>query len=132
MRAVAQVNNNIKLTTFWIVKALLAGVLIACTKTNEQRLILDGYCAIDTPSYAKDLVPVINKSCMPCHNAVQQQGGVELDSFSLVSGYVHLNTLLPSIRHDAGAMPMPSGSEKLDSCYIQLFELWAAQGTPDN
>lgn len=106
--------------------------LNSCKKLNEETLVQDAYCALDTISYNNHVKPIINQRCMPCHNGVNQSGGFILDNHTDLSSTATSGTLLGVIRHEAGYLEMPRDAQKMPDCEISVIEKWIAQGALNN
>lgn len=89
-----------------------------------------------TISFAEQVWPAINTSCVGCHNASLANGGVDLSSYNQVYTYattLRNNTpvLLGVIKQLSGFKAMPP-SGKFDDCTIRQIELWIEQGASYN
>lgn len=92
--------------------------------------------AIDAPvSYSKDIVPILEKRCVSCH----QEGGVApwaMDSYQMVSGWSRMmNEVLMTMRMPPGQIDPESLGDFVDVHYIADAEKvalvsWARSGAP--
>lgn len=111
----------------------------ACYYDNQEDLYnivrVEGeVVACDTlvVSYSQHLVDIIDLQCnAACHNAVDRQGNIILETYSQVKPYVDNGKFLSSIKHTGSAKPMPPSS-KLPACDISWIESWIAAGAPNN
>lgn len=78
--------------------------------------------------YAKEIAPLFTRSCVGCHNPSLPSGGVRLDTLELIKQTDASGKLMPSIRHDAGAKPMPPQGPKLSDCEISQITQWIKDG----
>lgn len=90
-------------------------------------------CVCDSTQYTYTLQiqPILNKSCVGCHKPSQLNGDINLSDYDHVKQTVISGTLLGSIRHEIGYVPMPPGT-KLSSCEIRLIEKWIENGALNN
>jgi hypothetical protein len=119
-----------------ILAGLLVVILYSCTKVNEEELALDAerqkLCDLDSVHFTEHVLPIISSKCMPCHDNTQASGGLTLVTYDDISFLALDGILLKSIKHEAGATPMPQGDEQLHECYISAIEKWTAQGALNN
>ena len=110
--------------------------LSSCYYDTEEELyptaVPAGNCDSIKGEYSAEVEPIINLQCRSCHNDGFASGGVNLQDYEDVKNSVLNGTLLKSIKHEAGASPMPQGAPKLDECDIVAFEKWAGAGAPNN
>ncbi len=105
-------------------------LLIACAPTGSVP---------EDPSYASDVQPLFNTSCVGCHGSGQQNGDYRLDSHTgvLGGGSDSVPNVIPGRpdssrlfgRLDEGTMP-PSGP--LDSTKVHTVRNWIDRGAKDN
>lgn len=121
------------LSRAWVLAALVPALLGGgCTSTHGPD---PGPCNDPTPStYAAVIAPIVAKNCLDCHGSTVYQtlgGGNDYSSyasFTRLSGAY----LLSSVRHAAGADPMPKGRAKLSDCDIARLQAWVDAGRPNN
>jgi hypothetical protein len=93
------------------------------------------------PSYSKEILPLLRRRCLSCHGAVQQEGGLRLDSLPAVhlggaSGSVlpdqigSLGSLLERVTSDDPSMKMPPKGGPLTKKELQLLSAWIDAGAP--
>lgn len=81
--------------------------------------------------FADKVAPILNGSCVGCHNSAGATAGIILDSYSQVKN--NATRILRSINHDPSLSPskrMPPAG-KLDSCSIRTIERWVNTGFPE-
>jgi len=104
-------------------------------KAEAERL-----AAIKTPTFDKDILPILNRRCVECHGKDKQKGKLRLDSFAEFSkgadgekiviagkpGESHFisRVLLP----DSDDERMPPKGNRLHKSVADLFARWVEQG----
>ncbi|HEY9176184.1 MAG TPA: c-type cytochrome domain-containing protein [Flavipsychrobacter sp.] len=83
-------------------------------------------------TYAAEIQPIFDKYCKGCHSGAAAQKGIMLDTYSGASAVVGTGRLLGAIRHEAGFVAMPYGSNKMSDCEITKIEKWVAAGAQNN
>jgi WD40 repeat protein len=117
------------------VSLLIAGVALISLHdgTLEHRVM-----AASTPSFTKDVVPILQKNCLACHSKVSHKSGLIVDSYeSLMKGGKHGQVIAP---HDAngsrivamleGSLDprMPLDDDPLRSSDIAIIRSWIDAG----
>jgi Fe-S-cluster-containing hydrogenase component 2 len=120
-----------KIFTFFVIAGFLFAIP-ACHFSNEEDLIPQDGCITDAISFSADVTPILQNSCVSCHNSSNPSGGVELDDYNGISAVAGNGSLSGSVNHKDGYSPMPQGMPKLDSCDIARIDAWIADGFPDN
>jgi hypothetical protein len=125
-----------------IMKALLLAVLIlsiqGCYYDNEEYLYPGtSNCNTEDMSYANDVWPVINSSCVGCHGGASPAGDIPLENYNDVAAAAAISpgnygSLYGAISHASGNSPMPKNSDKLSDCTISKIKAWIDQGALDN
>ncbi len=90
---------------------------------------IDSVCDTTNVTFARSVVPIFQKYCYGCHSSSNSSGGVDLTNFNQLSVLIGNGSLLGSIRHDAGFIPMPVGGNKLSKCEIETIAIWARDTT---
>jgi hypothetical protein len=81
-------------------------------------------------SYSKQIVPIIENRCFPCHGPSGADGNLTVHSnFSQVK---FRDNIVGNVNHAQGFNPMPKTGAKIPQCEIVKIEKWAAAGFPDN
>lgn len=89
-------------------------------------------CDTTAVTYSGSLLPLLNTTCVACHSGASPDGGVDLTTHANVVSAISYSNLMASIEHVAGAQAMPPAGNALSACQVQLFELWIADGMPNN
>lgn len=104
----------------------------ACYYDVEEELYPVNTCDTTSVTYAVTVQNIIQENCYVCHSAASQQGGVILEGYTALKGYVDSGQLLGAIKQNSGFSPMPQGQPKLDDCTILKVETWITGGALDN
>lgn len=106
----------------------------SCYYDNEETLYPGSTeCnPIANPSFATDVLPLLNSRCNTCHAGVSPSGSIKLDSHTEVLKYANDGSLKGSIKHSSGYSPMPKNGNKMTACQIGLIETWITQGALNN
>jgi hypothetical protein len=115
-------------------------VFAACTKDKAELIkpkpLSSGCDTSMNISYAKDIVPIMNKSCGAmdnnCHTSAAASGQVILDLQIGVNFIALDGRLLSSIIWDGKTSFMPKTGTKLPDCDINKIRKWINEGAPDN
>ncbi len=90
---------------------------------------VDTVCDTTQVTFASSVDPIFQNFCYGCHSSTNSSGGVDLTNFSQLFLLINNGSLLGSVRHDAGFIPMPVGGNKLSSCAIETIAIWARDTT---
>src|SRR5688500_309116 len=117
-----------------VILILLGLVAVSgCYYDNEEYLYptpaSGGGCDTTTVSFSQRLMPIINNSCITCHNASLPSGNVKLETYADVVANIDL--IIPAIDW-SGPFDMPQGGAKLPNCDIAAFVAWRDHGAQDN
>ena len=96
-----------------------------------------------TPSYAKDIQPILDGYCVECHGPGKSEKGLRLDSYGGVMaggerGAVVMafqpdhSYLVAVIEQRAVKEGMPKGGVRLSSDKVANIRAWIEQGAKDN
>jgi hypothetical protein len=127
----------IKVPRLFVAILLITG----CTYDNEQDLYPDLLCDTLDVTYSGKIVPILESNCYPCHsnaNAPIYASNLSFEGYANISGYLNLGSgngaarFVSIINHEAGFPQMPKNGPKLPKCTIRKFEIWIANGYPDN
>lgn len=103
--------------------------LSSCFYDNKEDLFqIDPDCDTSIIGYSGIIKPIIDNRCYACHATGIELGNVDLEDFTSLKTYVDNETLLKSIKHEAGISPMPQGAEKMPDCEISKIEKWITNG----
>lgn len=96
----------------------------------------NNYCTADCDTtqftFAAIIQPMINQSCVGCHNATLANAGVRLDSYEAIAAVASDGRLLGTISHASGFPPMPFNGAKLSDCKITQVRKWIEAGSQNN
>jgi dipeptidyl aminopeptidase/acylaminoacyl peptidase len=119
-----------------VVACLLAattGSMLYCILVAQPRVM-----AAATPSYSRDIAPILNKNCGSCHSSVQHKSGLILDNYdTLMRGGRHGHVILPHDPKGSRLMQMIEGeidpqmpleSDPLPSAEIAMLKSWIDAG----
>jgi hypothetical protein len=113
-----------------IIGALITWMISGCYYDVEEELYPQG-CNTEAVTYSNTVVPILQRECYTCHDALSQNGGVNLEGYNQFFTWVVNGKVLASIKHES-AFPMPDGLPKLDECTIAKIETWINAGAQDN
>lgn len=103
--------------------------LSSCTKTNVE----DEFpCSQVEIKYSTDIQPILDASCVSCHNTSSPAAGLDFSTFSDSEKTAKDGSLLGSIEHQANYTPMPLNSPKLNDCQILTIITWINEGSNNN
>lgn len=105
---------------------------LGCTNHNEEEYFGNNSCNTDNISYSETIFPIIENSCLSCHNSNNSSGGINLSNYESIKSSAQSGQLLGSIKHSSGYSPMPQFGEKLSECTIAQVEAWIEQGMKNN
>jgi hypothetical protein len=107
---------------------------VQCTFDNEDDFFDDDKdsCSTENVLFSAQVNPVMEASCISCHNSSNPSGGINLSGYEHVKSAAQSGMLLGSIRHDEGFSKMPQLGNKLPDCTIAQIEAWIAQGMKNN
>jgi hypothetical protein len=94
-----------------------------------------GTLAAADPSYINDIVPVLQKNCVGCHQGSMMSAGLDLTSYeAFKKGGKQGDGFAQTIRYLTGeAKPsMPLGQPMLKAEIIDKFKAWVKLGAPDD
>ena len=84
-------------------------------------------------SFAADILPLLDFHCNGCHAGGAPAAGLNLENHSEVAKSVLEGNLLERLSLPVSDMRMmPRGGEPLPECDISLFQVWTAEGAPNN
>ena len=104
----------------------------SCYVSNEEDLFINFNCNTEEISYEREVRPILANNCLVCHSAAANLGNITLQSHEDIIPYIQNGSLLGSIRHDSGFIPMPENTSRIDNCSISQIESWIEAGAPNN
>lgn len=111
---------------------MTAAYISSCYVGNEEDLFINFNCKTDEISYDREIKPILANNCLVCHSAAANLGNITLQTHADIIPYVQDGSLLGSIRHDAGYVPMPENTSRINACSISQIESWIQAGAPNN
>ncbi len=89
-------------------------------------------CDDSNVTFSGTVAPILNKSCIGCHNPNFVSGGIILTTHGGASAVANSGRLYGAISHASGFSPMPKSGNKLNACNIKLIKKWIDNGAPNN
>jgi len=125
-------NLIIKLKIFLF--SIMLVFFTSCTWHNEVEYFGDvtDSCSTANMSFAVDVNPIMQNSCISCHSSGYASGGVNLEGYDNIKPYAQSGELMKVIMHKPGVSPMPQNSDKLPDCTINKINAWVEQGIKNN
>jgi len=110
---------------------LLALLVVACSPKVAPTRSDTGKKSKNMPavSYATDIVPIMQRSCTPCHYPAQGGRKEPLDSYAAVSN--HIDEMIARVsmsKLNPKYMPYNGKKDALSPEEIELFKAWVAGG----
>lgn len=123
------------LTKRWIGITLFGIFLLpSCVWDSVEELYPDmADCDTTSVTFSNTIIPILSNNCFSCHsnlNAPSFGGGLSFEDHQDVARYSE--RIIGAVNHNEGFLAMPQGGDKLDPCSINLIEVWANAGAPDN
>lgn len=117
-----------------ILTVIFTALSVSCYYDTEESLYPDlGSCDTTNVTYSGSIVPLLDNNCLSCHAAgvaADKGGSIDLDGYQNV--FDNKDYILGSIKHQSPSKPMPKNAAKIKDCLIQQFEIWVADGAPNN
>jgi len=132
--------NQIKHPRFFAIPALLVVAVIVLTACGAPAPVaLPPHTPSATVSFSKDVLPILQNSCVNCHGGEKISKGLDLKTYAglmtgsqsgavIVSGNAANSMLVQSIQ--LGKMPKRGGP--LPAAQIQLIMDWVNAGAQNN
>jgi hypothetical protein len=102
---------------------------------GAQNLTCDpnaGQCDTTSMSFSADIRPILQNSCIGCHNVNNVNGGVTLDSYLGVQTIANNGSLVGAITSSGGFVAMPYNANPLSDCNISKIRNWVNEGAQNN
>ncbi len=102
---------------------------------GAQNLVCDpnaGMCDTTSMSFSIDVNPILQNSCIGCHNVNNVNGGVTLDSYIGVQTAANNGSLIGAITSSVGFVAMPYNANSLSDCNISKIRNWVNEGALNN
>lgn len=118
----------------FVLSCLLGTLLSSCAYEKTEDLIAP-QVVCNTPAivtYRLSIVPLLQRNCYSCHNAVLATDNVNLEDFTVLKKHINSGELMGNVKHLPGFHPMPDGGAKLSDCDIALLQSWVDAGALNN
>ncbi len=118
--------KSIQLKTVLFISVLLA--VAACSKKTAPVETKEPYTGPQI-SYLKDVAPLLERSCAPCHYPAKEGKKMPLDTYASVKG--ELTHVLERVQLDESSlkfMPFKKKKQSLSTEEIELLKNWARGG----
>jgi hypothetical protein len=112
----------------FVISGFALVTLYSCENSKEP--IIEN-CDNTPRTYNNDVKPIIDANCTVCHNPNGAFPSILLTTYAEVRNATENGELLPSIKHEPTAVPMPSGGNKLSALDIAKIECWVSKGYPE-
>lgn len=89
-------------------------------------------CDTTDVTLTNSIMPIFETYCNGCHSGSVPQGDIDLTKYSGIKLTVDNGSLLGSVKHESGYIPMPEGADKLSDCNIAKIEKWVALGAKND
>lgn len=122
--------KKIKFTLPLFISLLMA----SCFYDNEEDLFqIEPGCETENVTLSEVVKPILQNRCYGCHSTGNSLGaGIELEEYNSLILFVGNDgtggQFLKSIKHEAGASPMPKSAGKIPDCEIEKISAWIANG----
>jgi len=125
---------ELKIIKSTIILSMIALLFSSCYYDNAEDLypFYENNCDTTSVSYSLTVKPILERSCVSCHQASNPSGNVLLDTYDGVKAAANNGSLYGSINHDDGYTAMPLGGGKLSNCSIAQIKSWIDNGSLDN
>jgi len=110
-----------------IQKWIAQGALNNSCNTNYY-----GVCDTSSVSFSADVMPLVQNSCVGCHNSSRAGNGISLTNYTQVKASVVSGRFYGSIAQIPGYYSMPKGSFKFSACQLNKIKAWINRGALDN
>ncbi len=99
---------------------------------GAENIICTPACDTTVYTFSGAVYPIIEQSCLGCHNNDNEQGDINLEGYDNVKALADNGKLLGSIEWEAGYVPMPPSGSKLPDCQIAQIRKWIDAGAPND
>lgn len=120
--------NNLNLLIFLFVIVIFSN----CTYDTYVDNIDIDECDTLEVSYATDVVPLLDENCFSCHFDEEDNNGLWLATYEIVSNKNTTTNILQRIQLDATDLASMPPSGPLNDCEIDIFKAWVEQGAQNN
>ena len=85
-----------------------------------------------TISYTTHIKPIMEDFCYSCHSGSHPSSGFNIESYESLRSYALTNNQLIGRLEGLGNWNQMPQNFQLDQCQLRQFELWVAEGAPNN
>jgi len=89
-------------------------------------------CDSTAVSFNATVMPILKTNCTGCHSGTSPSAGIDLNSYATVKVQAANSSLVGSITHTLGYIPMPSRTVSLSACEISQIKAWVKEGILNN
>jgi hypothetical protein len=118
-----------KFISNYIATFIVLLVFTSCESNTYSEI--EGNKVITNPTYQKDIKPIIDATCISCHNNGTGIGGFSLLTYEEVKDSSESGSLIFRIESATGTLSMPLNGPKLSQSKIDLIKLWKANNYPN-
>ena len=113
-----------------VLLAFFVSVFSSCTFHSEEELYGISPCDTTLISWDYPIREILEKNCVPCHNAELHYNGVRHDVYELELIVVNDGRLNGVVNHLPGFPQMPYQLPQLPECERLLINMWIERGAP--
>ncbi len=120
-----QINYKLLLT------AGLIGLSIQACVSNKPTVAPTYDCAnitSTTITYTKDIKPIMELSCVSCHNPRQKEHVIDLSTYTGTKEHTKYSHFMGSLHHLKGFDAMPEHAPKLNDEVLKTIQCWISNG----
>lgn len=89
-------------------------------------------CDTTGVTFSGSVLPIFKNYCNGCHGGASPSAGIDLTTYAKVKPTVADGSLLGSVRHASGFVPMPENGNKLSNCNISKIQAWVNAGAKND
>lgn len=107
----------------------LIGLSIQACVSNKPTVAPTYDCsAITAISYTKNIKPIMELSCVSCHNPRKKEHGIDLSTYSGTKEHTKYAHFMGSLHHLKGFDAMPEHAPKLSNDALKTIQCWITNG----
>lgn len=125
---------EIRIIKYIILSLGITVLLSSCTYDNKEDLYPfdKDACDLTNVTYSETIKPIMNTTCVSCHQESNPSGGLRVDSYEEIKKVVDNGRFWGSINHEVGFIPMPLEGSQLSDCNLLKIKKWIDDGSPNN
>lgn len=101
--------------------------LASCSSSSHGKSVYSQNLTCEKqPTYAVDIKPIMDASCVSCHNNARRTDGVSVSDFAGTKDCFANGAGLCSVHHDCS--PMPRNAPKLTDKQLNTLKCWVKNG----